>query len=205
MKIKMTTDTLGEMQRSTFGSLAKIRRHAAAFIVLVSVLVGFGFARTTVATPLVFTLTGVLFNDGATASGYFVLDHSTGIYGDFSITTSGGTGAMYSPAVPTDPFYLPSPDTFIFDNFPDFHYLVLAYSGHIVAPGVYALAPGVGGPGFFVDSGERVSDVDYRLLTAGFLTVSTVPETGGTLLSLTIGIAALSGLQFFLRRQRTRA
>jgi len=76
--------------------------------------------------------------------------------------------------------HLSSPDTFIFDNFSiDFHYLVLAFSGHITGPGLYALEPGVPhGPETFSWSGEFVDmALDYRLVTEGFLTVTRVPET----------------------------
>ena len=161
---------------------------------------------------MLFTLTGVTFNDGATASGFFIFNPANQTYGVFNILTSGSlsySGSLYSSGMGTGTNYLASPDAFIFDNFSmDSHYLVLAFSGHITSPGVYALEPGVpGGSGTFSWSGEFVDvALDYRLITGGFLTVSSVqgvPETGATLLSLMIGIAAVCGFQLFQRRRLT--
>jgi len=118
-----------------------------------------------------FTLTGVTFNDGSTASGSLIFNPSNQTYGAFNIITSSSlpyTGSTYSPGMGTATNYLSSPDTFIFDNFSiDFHYLVLAFSGHITGPGVYALEPGVPhGPKTFSWSGEFVDmALDYRLVT----------------------------------------
>ena len=72
--------------------------------------------------------------------------------------------------------------------------------------GVYVLEPEVAaGPGSFSWSGEFVDiTLDYRLITGGSLTVTGVPETGGTLLSLVIGIIALFGFHLF-QRQRVPA
>jgi hypothetical protein len=181
--------------------------------VLIVILSSLAFARSSDATPMLFTLTGVTFNDGSTASGFFAFDPTNQIYGAFNIITSNSmsyTGSIYSPGMGTDTNFLSSPDAFIFDNFlVDSHYLVLAFSGHIVDPGVYALEPGVGGgQGTFSWSGEFVDTaLDYRLITGGFLTVTfaprpAVPETGGTLLSLVIGIIALSGFHLFQRPRR---
>jgi hypothetical protein len=80
---------------------------------------------------------------------------------------------------------------------------VFAFSGHITGPGVYALDIGVpNGLDSFLGSGEFVDAIlDYRLVTGGFLTVTLpgVPETGGTLFSLVIGIIALSGFRLLGR------
>lgn len=90
----------------------------------------------------------------------------------------------------------------------DHHYLVFAFSGHITGPGVYALDLGVpNGPDSFLGSGEFVDALlDYRLVTGGFLTVtvSGVPETGGTLFSLVTAIIALFGFHLW-QRYRARA
>ena len=84
---------------------------------------------------------------------------------------------------------------------------MFSFSGHITGPGVYALDIGVpNGPDSFLGSGEFVDDLlDYRLVTGGFLTVTLpgVPETGGTLFSLVIGIIALFGFHL-LQRHRVR-
>src|SRR5262245_28040283 len=104
-------------------------------IAFLAVLASLGFARSGYATPMLFTLTGVTFNDAATATGSFVFDPTTGNFGTFLITTTtsvSNTGSTYSSLAGTSTFYLASPDAFIFDNFSiDSHYLVFAFSGHI--------------------------------------------------------------------------
>jgi hypothetical protein len=196
-----------------FRSWSKVRRYAATFSLAVTIAGNFGSARSSSAVPLDFTLTGVTFNDGATASGFFIFDPSRQIYGAFDILTTGGAsaGSNYSSeGVGTNASFLPSPDSFIFDNFSvDDHYLNLFTLGHITGPGVFALESGAAkGPGVFSNGGEFVNDnfstINYRLITAGFLTVSgpSVPETGGTLLSLAFGIAALAGFRFSFGRRR---
>ena len=179
--------------------------------VLIVILASLAFARSSDATPMLFTLTGVTFNDDATASGSFAFNPTTGNFGTFLITTTtsvSNTGSTYSSLAGTSTFYLASPDAFIFDNFSiDSHYLVFSFSGHITGPGVYALDLGVpNGPDSFLGSGEFVDmALDYRLVTGGFLTVTLpgVPETGGTLFSLVIGIIALFGFHL-LQRHRVR-
>ena len=53
------------------------------------------------ATPITWTLSGVTFDDGGTATGSFVFDADTGNYSNISITTAGGTiaGATYAAAL----------------------------------------------------------------------------------------------------------
>jgi hypothetical protein len=186
-------------------SLPKTRR----LLALLAVVGSLALARSSDATPMRFTLTGVTFNDGATATGSFVFNPTTGNFGAFLITTTtsvSNTGSIYSSLAGTSTFYLASPDAFIFDNFSiDSHYLVFSFSGHITGPGVYTLDIGAAnGPDSFLGSGEFVDmALGYRLITGGFLTVtlpSGVPENGGTLLSLMIGIIALSGFHLFRQR-----
>ena len=189
-------------------SLPKTR----SVLALLGILGSLTFAHSSDATPMLFTLTGVTFNDGATATGSFAFNPTTGNFGTFLITTTtsvSNTGSTYSSLAGTSTFYLASPDAFIFDNFSiDSHYLVFSFSGHITGPGVYALDIGVpNGPDSFLGSGEFVDALlDYRLVTGGFLTVTLpgVPETGGTLFSLVIGIIALFGFHL-LQRNRVRA
>ena len=194
-------------------SLPRVRRGAAAIIVFLIIFTSLGLARSSHAVPMLFTLTGVTFNDGATGTGSFVFNPTTGNFGTFLITTTtsvSNTGSTYSSLAGTSTFSLASPDAFIFDNFSiDSHYLVFSFSGHITGPGVYPLDLGVpNGPDSFLGSGEFVDmALDYRLITGGFLTVtlpSGVPDTGGTLLSLVISVLALFGFHL-LQRHRVRA
>src|SRR5215831_19630367 len=197
MKMKPTVNTQLNPQ-----SLPRVPR-AAAIIVALTILTSLALARSSHAMPMLFTLTGVTLNDGATATGSFVFNPTTGNFGTFLITTTtsvSNTGSTYSSLAGTSTFYLASPDAFIFDNFSiDSHYLVFAFSGHITGPGMYALDLGVpNGPDSFLGSGEFVDALlDYRLVTGGFLTVTGVPEAGGTLLSLVIGIISLFGFHLF--------
>ena len=186
-------------------STLKTRCASLMIIVLGSLVI----ARSSDAMPMRFTLTAVTLNDGATATGSFVFNPTMGNFGTFLITTTtsvSNTGSTYSSLAGTSTFYLASPDAFIFDNFSiDSHYLVFSFSGHITGPGVYALDIGVpNGPDSFLGSGEFVDALlDYRLLTGGFLTVTLpgVPETGGTLFSLMIGIIALFGFHLLQRHR----
>ena len=56
--------------------------------VLIVILGSLAFARSGDATPMLFTLTGVTFNDGATATGSFAFNPTTGNFGTFLITTT---------------------------------------------------------------------------------------------------------------------
>src|SRR5215472_8956984 len=126
-------------------SLSKTRRLLALLAALGSLAV----ARASDATPMLFTLKGVTFNDGSTASGSFIFDPTNQNYGAFNIATSNSlsnTGSIYSPGTGTGTNFLSSPYTFLFHNFFNhFPFLVLAFSGHIASPGFYALEPGVPG------------------------------------------------------------
>ena len=140
-------------------SLPRVRRAAAAIIVTLTILTSLGLARSSHAVPMLFTLTGVTLNDGATATGSFALNPTTGNFGTFLITTTtsvSNSGSTYSSLAGTSTFNLASPDAFIFDNFSiDSHYLVFAFSGHITGPGVYALDLGVpNGPDSFLGTGH---------------------------------------------------
>ena len=58
-----------------------------------------GFANTAMAVPVQWTLTGMMFEDGATASGSFVYDADTGTVTNVNITTTtagGFAGRTYS-------------------------------------------------------------------------------------------------------------
>ena len=206
MKMKPTVNTQRRLE-----SLPRVGRGAAAIIVSLTIFTSLGLAQSSHAVPMLFTLTGVTLNDGATATGSFAFNPTTGNVRTFLITTTtagSNTGSTYSSLAGTSTFHLASPDAFIFDNFSiDSHYLVFAFSGHITGPGVYSLDFGVpNGPNSFLGSGEFVDALlDYRLVTGGFLTVTPqgVPETGGTLFSLVISIIALFGFHL-LQRHRLR-
>ncbi len=205
MKTHLTQPNGSTKGTPKFRALPSIRRFGAALILALTIAATFGLARTSDAVPFRFTLSGVTFNDGSTASGYFYYDPVADTFGPFSITTTAGmfTGGSYSPGAGTTPFFLgPSPDIWIFDNFGiDDHYLVLSYMGHISSFGSYMLEVGTAmGIGAFDGSGEYVNAMlDYRLLTAGSLNVT--PEGGSALAFLSMGLVAVEGFRRHGRRR----
>ena len=146
MKAQPITSRIKPNAESNYQSRRRFPRAIAALVLALTILASLSFARSSHAMPMLFTLTGVTFNDGATATGSFAFNPTTGNFGSFLITTTtsgSNTGSTYSSLAGTSTFYLASPDAFIFDNFSiDSHYLVFAFSGHITGPGVYALDPG---------------------------------------------------------------
>ena len=71
-------------------------------------LLGLGvFSVSASAIPVRWTLTGVTFSDGGTASGSFIYDADTNTYSNISITTTAGTvlltGATYGFIAPVVP------------------------------------------------------------------------------------------------------
>jgi len=108
-------------------SLPKTR----SVLALLAILGSLTFAHSSHAVPMLFTLTGVTFNDGATATGSVAFNPTTKNFGTFLITTTtsgSNTGSTYSSLAGTSTFYLASPDAFIFDNFSiDSHYFVLPF------------------------------------------------------------------------------
>src|SRR2546423_13998017 len=106
--------------------------------VLIVILSGLAFARSSAATRMFFTLTAITFNDGSTASGFFTFNSTNQIYGAFNIITSNSksyTGSIYSPGMGTGTNFLSSPDAFIFDNFlVDSHYLVWPFRDTLWIP-----------------------------------------------------------------------
>jgi hypothetical protein len=73
MKMKPTVNTQRRLQ-----SLPRVGRGAAAIIVSLTIFTSLGLARSSQAVPMLFTLTGVTLNDGATATGssYLIISPS---------------------------------------------------------------------------------------------------------------------------------
>ena len=155
------------------------------------------FSCPVAAQNLTATLSGVTFNDGAVASGYFDFNVATQTLSSFDITTTDGlgdglTGANYTPAtLGTNIAQDVSNGVFIF---PQFHYLVINSFPNITGPDVYALDTGVvESPSGFHGSGEFAPT--SRVITAGSLIVTAaepVPEASttvsfGLLLALGMG------------------
>jgi len=74
------------------------------FLALIGVFGNLALAPSSDATPMLFTLTGVSFNDGSTASGSFVFNPANQTYGRFNIITnnsSNHSGSTYSSSTGT--------------------------------------------------------------------------------------------------------
>lgn len=163
--------------------------HRALPVAALLVLAALTVPAPAKAQDLLFTLSGVTFDDGATAVGSFVYDPTTSIFGAFDITTTAGNtglaGARYSSS--SGSAFLAAPDFYAFS---DGGFLALVSPSSSTGPGTYALAPGnVVDPNSFGGSGEFVPQA--RGITAGSLIVTNAaaaPEPGTIALLLTAGV-----------------
>jgi len=162
-------------------------------------------ARPAAAQKLVYTLSGVIFNDGATAGGSFEFDGSTNTFGNLDIlSTNGITDTLIGAHYVTGDFAttIGGGNVFKFNNVasprvtPGVNSLVLDIAAPAVYNGVYLLRPGSLSQGGFSDSGELAPlGVGARVVTAGAFIVSggaPVPEASttasfGLLLALGMG------------------
>ena len=118
------------------------------------------------AQDLTYTLSGVTFNDGGQATGFFDYNPTTGVLGNYAVVTTTGTG----PATGTGydrqnsgPFLFTNQTfEFLTTNLPG-SLLGLSASSSITSPGVYTLNPGtfvasntLSGSGEFTPAGNRV-------------------------------------------------
>ncbi len=184
--------------------------------------------RPAAAQALLYTLSGVTFSDGATASGSFVFDPTANNFGAYDITTTNGVtdslaGYHYVPgtAFPGgegfsfqfadgDPYHSPGGE----------QYLELITTGEpypgAVTPGTYALQPGqFNPPGYpFPDgSAEYTSTVGTvgfapatpRTISGGFLIVtsdSPVPEASTTVSFSLLLALGLGGAAVAAKRKK---
>jgi hypothetical protein len=105
-----STDPRTAPVRPTATGLARVLAGSAVALML---SVGAPAAR---ATPITWSLTGISFADGGTATGSFVYDPDTNGVGTVALTTTTGTsftGATYG-AVPSDPTFAPGPSALYF-------------------------------------------------------------------------------------------
>ena len=161
-----------------------------------------------------YTLHDVSFDvDGSgTASGFFQFDPTLGTFGDFSLTTSDGTGINSPNSTYYGYTYNPADssgssardDQFSFVSNTDvngtFNVLFLDTSSPVGTGGTYALtesAEEIRGGGFF----GTVEIYDIRDGASGTLTAAAVPEAG-TAASLGLMLAAGGGAVALGRRRR---
>ena len=170
-----------------------------------SLLMGAAMARTLIASApaqavtLNWTLQGVQFNDGGTASGTFSTDSTSGNLISFNIATTAGStlaGAIYDPATSFifgDNFY--SANSFLLATTTPFAkpYLNLSFANPLTSGGVNMLNLG----GILAGSWECMNCSPIRNVTAGYAT--TVPEPASW--ALMIAGFGLTGAA--MRRRRT--
>ena len=167
-------------------------------------------ARPAAAQNLLYTLSNVTFADGATATGFFNANPTTGVFGTFDIiTTSGLTdglpGTHYAKATTTPangPF-------FAFSFASGLNMLSVSVSTDDRIPGVQPLQPGSSSSPFQLsNSGEFIHFANgsqaVRVISGGSLiaTAAPVPEASTTAsLGLLLALG-LGGLVIAKRRRK---
>jgi len=145
---------------------------------------------------IMYTFSGVTFDDGGTLTGTFLTNDTFNNLLDFDITTSPATnlGFHYTPAT-FDDSSTSLPAVIVLNNPPTLdEILQVTFSGGLTAAGASITI------GNF-DSFEQGPGGARRVITAGAAIVSTtsVPEPSTIALA---GIGALAGLLGYLRRRR---
>jgi hypothetical protein len=145
---------------------------------------------------IIFTFSGVTFDDGGTLTGTFTTNDALTSLVDFDITTStnGSFGFHYTPGT-ADPSSTSLPSILVFDSLPSMeNILQITFNGGLTATGAPILI------GQF-DSFEQTDFGDlHRQITAGSVTVNTVPEPS-TIALLGIGVLGI-GVGTYIRRRR---
>ena len=181
-----------------------ITRSYALALILLPLLVA-----SASATPLVWTLTGVTFTDGGTASGSFMYDPATNTYSNVNITTTTGsvrTGATYHfvsgpPNPPSGNFILQlTVGSGNLSGTPAFA-LVFTGLGLTNSGGTVSVLSGL--EAFCNDAVCSGPAAPSRTTTAGSVVGSATPTSGAPALS-TWGTAALAILLMGLGWFRTR-
>jgi hypothetical protein len=145
----------------------------------------------------VFTLSGVTFDDGGTATGTFTTDSALSNLVTYDITTSGGTlaGFEYTPAT-TISSSTSLPGILVFSTASLDHLIEITF----ISPGLTTTGASILVGQF--DSFEQVPGGDHRQILAGGSVIEAgVPEPSSLVLA---GTAALAGLGLWARRRRAR-
>ena len=158
------------------------------YLLALSLLLGFLLTVPAQATAINWTLSGVTFDDGGTASGIFSTDSATGGLLSYDITTTAGSvlgGGHYFTGGPSasfvdlaDGFQVAKTNLIFFVPTPI--HLALRFANPLNIPGSNALIAGGGSFIFPIGSDEMLGSglsVRRRLVTDGIATsVSAVPE-----------------------------
>lgn len=141
---------------------------------------------------VIFTFSGVTFDDGGTLTGTFTTNDALNTLVDFDITTSGANGFHYTPGTSDGttstslPFILVANTPPLLDNI-----IQITFAGGLTATGAPITI------GHF-DSFEQETGDARRDITAGSVIVATVPEPS-TIALFGLGVV---GLAVYLRRRR---
>ncbi len=176
-------------------------------------ILGLTTIRPAAAQNLVYTLSGVTFNDGAVATGSFDFNPTTQTFGPYSITTTNGvsdnlTGALYTPTSSKSVAGGSGSDAFTFKtNSLVYNYLVLDTSLSATTPGTYSIDPGYNlSLGQFNRSGELAPvNMVARGITTGSLIVTNapVPEASTTVSFGLLLALGLGGVVVAARKKKT--
>lgn len=130
------------------------------------------------ATPLTWTLQGVTYEDGATASGSFIIESTTGNMLSWDITTTAGllSGFHYdlsdSSLFARDFFGSPNSYTIVRNSPFAEPYINMTFVSALTAPGTVNFTTAQNNSG----SWECINCDRIRYLTAGAVTTNPVPE-----------------------------
>jgi hypothetical protein len=154
-------------------------------------------ARPASAQNLQYTLSGVKFTDGATATGFFHADPTAGTFGAFDITTTSGLtdGIVGAHYVSGSAFPINAP-FFAFEFLSGTSLLVLSAGSDTRIPGTLLLQPGSFNAGnHLVNSGESINSATRLISTGQLIAAGTpVPEASTTVsfgLLLALGLGGL--------------
>jgi hypothetical protein len=145
------------------------------------------------ASVIDWTLEGVTFDDGGTASGTFSIDSSTGDLVSYDITTTDGTtlvGTVFDPS--TAPFVAYGdygPNSFLLLTVAGTRYITLEFLNPLTSGGTDPIIPGYD-PVSNTGSYECNNCAPARFVTAGEATSLPVPEPS-TWAMMVAGFAAL--------------
>lgn len=156
------------------------------------------------ATPLTWTLQGVTYEDGATASGSFIIESTSGDILSWDITTTPGLldGFHYdvgnSSLFARDFFGFPNSYIIARDNPFAEPYINMTFASALTAPGTVDFTTSQD----FAGSWECINCDLIRYVTAGSVTTNPVPEPAPAAL---FGIALAALLRFKYRADRLPA
>jgi hypothetical protein len=142
---------------------------------------------------IIFTFSGVTFDDGGTLTGTLTTNDALTAIVDFDITTSGAAGFHYTPGTSDGTTSTSLPFIFVANTPPLLDNVIqITFDGGLTAAGAPIKI------GTF-DSFEQETGTGRRDIAAGSVIVATVPEPS-TIGLLGIGLLVL-GLLLYLRRR----